>query len=125
MLADKNEIDPYDQHLIYEIQLKFREKAKGENTDTLIQGRTQTGQAQGSRREKERIIGEVVIKVSEWRRLYMDQGVTLENAAQKIGISKKSLDDYFLQLRNGQTNRFNFNEHKNDKMQYLLKSDSI
>ena len=40
-----------------------------------------------------------MIKVSEWRRLYMDQGVTLENAAQKIGISKKSLDDYFLQLR--------------------------
>ena len=49
----------------------------------------------------------------------MDQGVTLENAAQKIGISKKSLDDYFLQLRNGQTNRFNFNEHKNDKIGIL------
>ena len=86
---------------MYEIQIKLREKAKGENTDTLIKGRSGQGQAGGSRREKERIIGEVVIKVSEWGRLYMDQGVTLENAAQKIGISKKSLDDYFLQLRNG------------------------
>lgn len=41
----------------------------------------------------------MVIKVSEWRRMYNDQGITLEEAAKNIGISKKSLDDYFLQLR--------------------------
>ena len=82
--------------LLHEIRIRLREKARGENTDTLIQGRAQAGQSHGSRREKERIIGEVVIKVSEWRRLYTEQGVTLENAAQRIGISKKSLDDYFL-----------------------------
>ena len=56
----------------HEIKLKFRTKAKAENTDTLIQGRAQTGQNLGSRREKERIIGEVVIKVSEWRRMYTE-----------------------------------------------------
>ena len=55
----------------HEIKLKFRPKAKAQNTDSLIQGRTQTGQPLGSRREKERIIGEVVIKVSEWRRMYI------------------------------------------------------
>jgi len=37
-----------------------------------------------------------VIKVSQWRSLYNDKKVTLEMAAEKVGISKKSLDDYFL-----------------------------
>lgn len=80
----------------HEISLKFRQKAQAENTDTLIADRNQAGQTLGSRREKERIIGEVVIKVSEWRRMYTEQGITLEEAAKNIGISKKSLDDYFL-----------------------------
>ncbi len=43
----------------------------------------------------------------------------MEDAAFKVGISKKSLDDYFLQLKNGQRNGFNFNEHKNDKIGIL------
>jgi len=43
----------------------------------------------------------------------------LEEAAKKVGISKKSLDDYFLQLKNGKLNGFNFNEHKNDKIGIL------
>ena len=43
----------------------------------------------------------------------------MEEAAKNIGISKKSLDDYFLQLRNGHLNGFNFNEHKNDKIGIL------
>ena len=57
--------------------------------------------------------------MSEWRRMYTEQGITLEEAAKNIGISKKSLDDYFLQLRNGHLNGFNFNEHKNDKIGIL------
>ena len=56
----------------HEIKLKFRPKARAESANTLIQGRNQNGQALGSRREKERIIGEVVIKVSEWRRMYTE-----------------------------------------------------
>ena len=40
-------------------------------------------------------------------------------AAFKVGISKKSLDDYFLQLKNGKVNGFNFNEHKSDKIGIL------
>lgn len=77
-----------------EVILKFREKARGDNTDTFLTGQGEVGK--GSRREKERKIGEVVIKVSQWRRLYNEKRVTLETAAEKVGISKKSLDDYFL-----------------------------
>lgn len=81
------------------VTLKFREKASGENTDSFQFQQGQGDLGKGSRREKERKIGEVVIKVSQWRQLYNDKKVTLEKAAEKVGISKKSLDDYFLQLK--------------------------
>ncbi len=67
------------------------------------------GGAGGNRkRTKERKIGEILDKVLQWRRLYT--GVTdpatgqtvkmsLEDAAVRVGISKKSLDDYLLQIR--------------------------
>lgn len=83
--------------------------------------------SKGSRRTKERKIGDVIKKVSEWRRLY--NGIdehgnktvkrSLEDAAQEVTISKKSLDDYLLQLRNGRKYGFNFNEHKDDKIGIL------
>ena len=53
-----------------------------------------------NRRTKERKIGDVVAKVLEWRRLYGDGSkISLEDAAVKVGMSKKSLDDYLLQLK--------------------------
>ena len=62
-----------------------------------------------------------------WRKLYFgyinENGIeiklSLEEAAEKIGISKKSLDDYLIQLRIGKMFGFNFNEHKNDKVGIL------
>ena len=53
--------------------------------------------------------------MSLWRRLY--NGVqrngqlvryTLEEAASKVNVSKKSLDDYLLQLRFGKKYNFDF-----------------
>lgn len=62
-----------------------------------------------------------------WRRLY--NGVTgkdgqlvrysLEDAAKKVGISKKSLDDYLLQLRYGKKFDFDFQKHKDEKIGIL------
>lgn len=80
-----------------------------------------------SKRSKERKIGYIIEKVFLWRKLYNgyrdDDGnlikLTLEEAADKVGISKKSLDDYLIQLRIGKTNGFNFNEHKNEKVGVL------
>lgn len=40
----------------------------------------------------------------------------LENAAQEVGIAKKTLDDYLLQIRNGKKYGFNFNEKVNSKI---------
>lgn len=62
----------------------------------------------------------------KWRQFYSgikEEGIlkrySLEEAATKVGISKKSLDDYLLQIRFGRKYGFNFNEHKNDKVGVL------
>lgn len=55
----------------------------------------------------------------EWRAHYRNQNMTLDGAAKTVGISKKSLDDYFFQLKKAQKAGFNFNEHKNDKIGIL------
>ena len=84
-----------------------------------------------SKRAKERKIGYIIKKVYMWKTLYNgfveedENGVkrkykfTLEQAAEKVGISKKSLDDYLIQLRIGKIFGFNFTEHKNDKVGVL------
>ena len=64
--------------------------------------------------------------MSLWRKLY--NGViregnlvrySLEDAASKVGVSKKSLDDYLSQLRSGRQCGYNFNEFKNQKVGHL------
>ena len=76
---------------------------------------------------RERTIEDIIKSVSIWRRLY--NGIrkevdgqealiryTLKDAAKKVGIPKKSLDDYLLQIRTGIKYNFNFQERKNDKV---------
>jgi hypothetical protein len=80
-----------------------------------------------SKRSKERKIGYIIEKVFLWRKLYngfLDEKgnlvkLTLEESADRVGISKKSLDDYLIQLRIGKQFGFIFNEHKNDKVGVL------
>lgn len=62
------------------------------------------------KRTKERTIADIIEKVSTWRKLYNGvmvpsenrneedqlQRWSLEEAAAKVGVSKKSLDDYLL-----------------------------
>ena len=44
---------------------------------------------------------------------------SLEDAAAKVGVSKKSLDDYLLQVRFGKTYNFDFKKHANDHIGVL------
>ena len=48
--------------------MKCRERAKGERQDALMSG--QAEMSKGSRRTKERKIGEVILAVKKWRELY-------------------------------------------------------
>jgi len=80
-----------------------------------------------SKRTKERKIGYIIEKVNLWRRLYNgfynEEGKFIKNsldeAAKIIGISKKSLDDYLLQLRLGRKYGFSFNSNKDSKVGIL------
>ncbi len=59
-------------------------------------------------RHKERKIGEVLELVLKWRKLYagvrdpvtgLIMKLSLEDSAKRLGVAKKSLDDYLLQIR--------------------------
>lgn len=43
-----------------------------------------------------------------WRKLHEQKGWSLIEAAKLVGISKKSLDDYFLILRQGVIHGYDF-----------------
>jgi hypothetical protein len=47
--------------------------------------------------------------------------MSLEQAAEKVGVSKKSLDDYLAQLRAGRTYGYDFNLNKDKKVGDLRK----
>ena len=45
--------------------------------------------------------------------------LSLEEAAEKVGINKRSLDDYLLQLRIGKRYGFDFTKNRNSKIGVL------
>ena len=80
-----------------------------------------------SKRAKERTIGEIIKKVFLWKKIYQgiidEKGnkkkITLQQAAEEVNLSKKSLDEYLNQILLGKKYGFNFNIHKNDKVGML------
>jgi len=91
-------IPPKAEKLKMELIEEEHEHTEENNSSTL---------GKKSRRSKERKLGFIIEKVFLWRKLfngYFDEKkgfvkLTLEDAAQKVGISKKSLDDYLNQLK--------------------------
>lgn len=47
--------------------------------------------------------------------------MSLDKAAEMVGISRKTLDDYNLQLKRAEVYKFDFEKHKHDKMGILRK----
>lgn len=81
----------------------------------------------GNKTVRERKISEIIKKVTKWRKLYTGSVLpdaktikyTSKEAANLIGIAKKTLDDYLLQLRIGKKYGFDFNHHNDDKIGVL------
>ena len=77
--------------------------------------------------KRERKIGYIIEKVYSWRKLYNGYKneknkfvkYSLDRAAEKVGVSKKSLDDYLLQLRLGRKYGFDFDANKYNKIGVL------
>ena len=63
--------------------------------------------------------------VKRWRDLHLhkddilQERFTLQEAANMVGVSKKSLDDYYYQLRLGELHHFDFLNHLHDKIGVL------
>ena len=96
-------------------------------TEKQLIDKKEINKNQKDKRTKERKIEFIVEKVNAWRRLYNgfynENGeytrYSLDQAAKMVGISKKSLDDYLLQLRLGRKYGFNFNQNKTKKVGIL------
>lgn len=126
--------DPIDQNVYLEEQqfankiVKIRaiayleEKLLADNNNKLTRQPSKK-----NKRTKERKIGYIIEKVNKWRKLYNGFNdelgkftkYSLDEAAKIIDISKKSLDDYLLQLRLGRKFGFDFNANKNAKVGVL------
>lgn len=61
---------------------------------------------------KERTIHDVLMKVAEWRKINKVDKVSFEVAAQQVGLSRKTLDDYYLQIKLAETYGFDFQSHE-------------
>lgn len=109
------------------LQLKIRNPSGNSFGQSGTQEKKTTGKKEHAKRNKERKIGDIIEKVNEWRTLYT--GTTdasgnfvkysLEKAAEKVNIAKKTLDDYLLQLRAGKKYGFDFQAYKDSKVGVL------
>ena len=117
---DKGEKEDKDDDTI-SLSDEFSEKKEEVEEDQ--KDKINYGQLSDSKK-RERKIGYIIEKVYAWRKLYngyRDDNnkfikYSLKEAAKKINVSKKSLDDYLLQIRLGRKSGFNFDDNKNKKI---------
>lgn len=99
-----------------EIGLDESEEEKEES-----ENKGKSGKKGDCKRSKEKRIGYIVKKVFEWKGLRrLSQGtMSLSDAANCVGLSKKTLDEYFNQIKEGKKYGFDFNKYKKDKVNVL------
>lgn len=114
-----------------ELQLKYRKIIPSTRPQPqkkpVVRQEPVEEQKNRNKRTKERKIGEIINKVAEWRKLYSGrmgpngavEKYTLDEAAERVGIAKKTLDDYLLQIRAGKKYGFDFNIHSESKVGIL------
>lgn len=62
------------------------------------------------------------MKVAQWRDIGLkDSKVTLEEAAKRVGVPKKTLDDYYAQVKLAKEYGFDFQAHMDLKIGTLRK----
>ena len=107
------------------IKLKLRQIIKNEK---MINLNEEEENEKEIKRAKERKIGFIIKKVFLWRKNYFcgffdENGnkikLSLKESAEKVGINKKTLDDYLIQIRMGKKFNFNFYENQNEKIGIL------
>ena len=115
-----------------DVYLRYRQ-ASASYSEPIISQPMQTKEEEkkmGRGRGNERFIGLVIEKLDLWRRMYT-YGVVDRNgikancnkkqAALYVGIKRKTLDDYMVQVKLGRMYGFDFNLRGADKMRVLRK----
>ena len=110
---EMKELDENDE------ESELNESNKGNGSENTVQNFFES-----EARRRERRIGYIIEKVHAWRKLYNgfynENGehtrYSLDTAAELLGISKKSLDDYLLQIRLGRKFGFDFNKYRNERV---------
>jgi hypothetical protein len=113
-----------EEHMSHDVEESSAQPRKSGRAGTMTSSQMISGGDNKQARTKERSIRYIIEKVSQWRKLYngyMDENhvlcrMSLEQAAEKVNVSKKSLDDYLSQLRQGRALGFNFNARKDEKV---------
>lgn len=78
------------------------------------------GKEQKPRRVAERTVREVLEKVSEWREISQkNPKITLDEAAKMVGVAKKTLDDYYMQIKSASEHHFDFQKNLDEKIGLL------
>ena len=119
MLNVNNKTDEIKELDENDEESELNESNKGNGSENTVQNFFES-----EARRRERRIGFIVEKVNAWRRLYNgfynENGehtrYSLDTAAELLGISKKSLDDYLLQIRLGRKFGFDFNKYRNERV---------
>lgn len=73
------------------------------------------------RRDKEKTIYYAIIKVFQWLKIREKYGKTSLEAAEIIGMKKKTLEGYHSQIIKGMNNNFNFRKHIKKRFNVLRK----
>ena len=86
-----------------------------------VKKKGKSGKKKDCKRSKEKRIGYIVKKVFEWKglRRLSKEKMSLQDAADNVGLSKKTLDEYFNQIKEGSKYKFDFNKYKKDKVNVL------
>lgn len=70
-------------------------------------------------KEQENTVAEALFKTKMWRWIHEKLNFSLKNAAGFVGISKKTLDDYFLVLRLAKLHGYDFRSNLDKKIGHM------
>lgn len=65
----------------------------------------------------------ILQKVAQWRKIHMEnqKKITLEEAANMVGVSRNTLDDYYFQIKLAEKYGFNFEKELDQPFMTLRK----
>ncbi len=97
------------------IRIRYRKARQEKGVE--VAGRSNDSSKKLKRRANERRIAQAVDCVYRWKKLQQgsaaDKGMTQQEAAKQVQVSKKTLDDYQKQIKLGRQYGFDFNYYRN------------